>query len=161
MRRMLSVTLAVVMLLGLAGVALAQGPGWGRGMGMGWGYGPQGMGPGMGPGMMRGAQGGGWGGPGGGPGACPMAYGGGVGGPGAGQPQEQITEEKARDLATEYAGKYFKGFTVERVLPFTGRFRAMYQVELRGPKGETRYLHVNPWGGIRPFAGAPLASRAE
>ena len=160
MRRMLSVTLAVAMLLGVAGVALAQGPGWGRGMGMGWGghgYGPQGMGPGM----MWGAQGGGRGGPGGGPGACPMAYGGGVGGPGAGQPQEQITEEKARDLATEYAGKYFKGFTVERVLPFTGRFRAMYQVELRGPKGETRYLHVNPWGGIRPFAGAPLASRAE
>ena len=138
MRRMLSVTLAVVMLLGLAGVALAQGPGWGRGMGMGWG------------------------GPGGGPGGCPMAYGaGGVGGPGAGQPAEAITEDKAKELATEYAGKYFKGFTIERVLPSTGRFRTMYQVELKGPKGETRYLHVNPWGGIRPFAGAPLASRAE
>lgn len=154
MKKMLSVGLAVVLVAGLAGVVLAQGPGSGRGMGMGWGAGPQGMGPGMGPGMMAGRMGGSAG-----PAAaCPMS-GAVAGAPAA--PQEQITEDKAKELATEYAAKYFKGFTVERVLPFTGRARTMYQVELKGPKGETRYLHVNPWGGIRPFAGAPLASRAE
>jgi len=144
MKRILSVALAVVAVVGIAGVALAHGPGWGHGAGMGWGHGPQGMGQGM----M-------WGGP----GSCAYASGA-AGGEGAGQPQEQITEEKAKELATEYAGKYFKGFTVERVLPFTGRARTMYQVELKGPKGEMRYLRVTPWGGIRPF-GSPLASTIE
>ena len=61
-----------------------------------------------------------------------------------------------KELATGYAEKYFKGYTVERVLPFAGRMGTAYQVELKGPKGETRILHVNPWGGVRPFG--PLAA---
>jgi hypothetical protein len=145
MRRLVSVTLAVALVFGVAGVALAHGPGWWMG--------------GMGPGMM-----GGWGGPGMGwragagpggfgPGACPMW---GAAQPGAPAP-EQISEEKAKELATEYANKYLQGYTVERVLPFTGRLHTMYQAELKGPKGETRYLHITPWGGVRPF-GPPRAA---
>ncbi len=151
MRRLVSVTLAVALVLGVAGAALAWGP---MGMGPGWRMG-------MGPGMM-----GGWGGPGMGwragtgpggqgfgPGACPMWGAGQPGGPAS----EQISEEKAKELATEYANKYFQGYTVERVLPFTGRLHTMYQAELKGPKGETRYLHITPWGGVRPF-GPPRAA---
>ncbi len=140
MKKAMSVAVVVALVGGLVGVALAHGPGWGPMMGGGRG----GMtGGGWGP-MM------GHGGPAyGGSEACPAWS---TGEPGT----EAITEEKAKDLATEYANKYFAGFTVERVLPFTGRFRTMYQVELRGPKGETRYLHVNPWGGVRPFG--PLAA---
>lgn len=151
MKRMLSVAVAVAMVAGLAGVALAHGPGWGAGYGWGHGPGMMGGGWGMGPGMMGGARGG----PGWGPGDCPYAY-----GAPAATPPEPITEGKAKALAEEYAAKYLKGFTVERVLPFTGRFRTMYQVELKGPKGETRYLHVNPWGGVMPFGG-PLSLRSE
>ncbi len=142
MRRILTVALAVVMVAGLAGAALAYGP---RGAMMGMG--PQMMGPGwqggpMGPGRM-----------GGGGAGCPgMAA-----APGAAEtPQATITEEKAKELATAYADKYFKGFTIERVLPFEGRRGTAYQVELKGPKGEKRVLHVNPWGGVRPFG--PLAA---
>jgi hypothetical protein len=100
--------------------------------------------------MMRG----GWGpGAGAGPGGCPGAA--------AARDSEPapaaITEEKAKEIATEYVGKYFPGFTIERVLPFSGRLHTMYQVELKGPKGESRYLRVNPWGGVRPW-GPPVAS---
>ena len=141
MKRFMSMTLVVALVLGLAGMALAHGP-----RGAGWGYGPQMMGPGwqggpMGPGMM----GGGWA-------ACPGL----AGAPGVETPQAAVTEEKAKELATGYAEKYFKGYTVERVLPFAGRMGTAYQVELKGPKGETRILHVNPWGGVRPFG--PLAA---
>jgi len=133
MKKAMSVALAIAMVAVLAGAVLAQGPGWGPMMG--GGRGPMMGGGGMGP----------WAG---GPAACP-----GWSGAAAG---EAVTEEKATELATEYANKYFKGFTVERVLPFTARWRTMYQVELRGPTGETRYLHVTPWGGVRPFG--PLAA---
>jgi hypothetical protein len=139
----MSMTLAILMVLGLAGMALAYGP---RGAMMGGGMGPQMMGPGgqggpMGPGRMGGGAG------------CPgMAA-----APGAAEtPQAAITEEKAKELATAYADKYFKGFTVERVLPFEGRMGTAYQIELKGPKGETKILHVNPWGAVRPFG--PLAA---
>ena len=106
------------------------------------GWGPMGpgmsMGPGMdwGPGMM---------GPGGGPGYCF----------GEGQFEAtQVTEEKAKEVAQQYADKYLKGFTVEKVLPFTGRRGAtMYSVELKGPNDELRILHVNPWGNVMPFGG--------
>ena len=142
MTRFLSVTLAVTLVALMAGAALAYGP---RGAMMGMG--PQMMGPGwqggpMGPGRM-----------GGGGAGCPgMAA-----APGAAEtPQAAITEEKAKELATAYADKYFKGFTIERVLPFEGRRGTAYQVELKGPKGEKRVLHVNPWGGVRPFG--PLAA---
>jgi hypothetical protein len=132
MKRVLSVTLAVALVAGLAGAALAFGPG----MGAGW----RGAG-GMGGGPM---------GMGGGPGSCPMAASA-VTAPGAPAAATPITEDKAKEIATEYAAKYFKGFTVERVLPFAGRLHTAYQVELKGPKGETRILHVNPWGNVRPF----------
>jgi hypothetical protein len=134
MKRTVSVTLAVALVLGLTGFALAQGPGYGM---MRWGAG-------IGPGAM-----GGWG-AGAGPGACPMF---GAGGGPAAAAQAQITEEKAKALATEYADKYFKGYSVERVLPFERGFRTMYQAELKGPKGESRILHITPWGGVRPFGG--------
>lgn len=158
MKRILSVALAVVAVGALAGVALAQGPGWGPGHGMmGPGYGMMGQGYGMGPGYMMGpGYGHMWGGqrgP-GGPGTCPGWQAGAT--PGV-APQEQITEEKAKELVAEYAGKYYPGFTVERVVPFTGRFSTMYQAELKGPKGETRFFHVNPWGSIRPIGG-PIAA---
>jgi hypothetical protein len=68
---------------------------------------------------------------------------------------DAVTEEKAKELATAYVDKYFKGFTIERVLPFQGRWATAYQVELKGPKGENRVLHVNPWGRVVPFG--PLA----
>ncbi len=141
MRRGLSVIVAVFVIAVLAGVALA-GPPFGPGamMGGGWGMGP---GAGMGPGWH---MGGGWrmgGGP--GAGACPGAT--------AAPEAQGITEDRAKELATEYAGKYLKGYTVERVLPFAGRFHTMYQVELKGPSGETRILHVNPWGDVMPFGG--------
>jgi hypothetical protein len=133
MRRVLSVTVGVVVLVAVTGAAFA----W-----MGGGH----MGGGMRGGMMgsgpMGARG--MGGP-GAPGECP-----GLTGPVAGEP---VTEEKAKALAQEYADKYLKGFTVETVLPFTARHGTAYSVELTGPKDETRVLHVNPFGGVMPFGG--------
>jgi len=131
MKRAMTVAVAAIFLGGLATVASAQ-PGWGGG-GPGW------MGGRMG--MM-----------GGGPGTCPGFAAATEGAPTA----TAVTEEKATTLATEYAAKYFKGYTVERVLPFEARRGTAYQVELKGPKGETRMLHVNPWGAVRPFG--PLAA---
>lgn len=89
-----------------------------------------GMGGRMGPGMM--------GGPAGGAGQAAPA---------------QLTDEKAKELAAQYAQKYLPGFTVERVLPFTGMHMTMYQAELKGPQGEARALHINPWGNVMPFGG--------
>jgi hypothetical protein len=113
----------------LTGAAMAQ---WGGGPGRG-GYG------GMGPGMMWGG-GRGW-----------MAG----GAPCAGQTAAaaEVTEEKAKELATAYADQYLKGFAVERVLPFTGRFHTMYSVELKNEAGEVRTLHVNPFGNVVPLGG--------
>lgn len=133
---------AVVGLVALfAGVAFAQmGWGYGPGMmgpGMGWGQ----MGPGMmGPGMM--GQGGAYG--------CP-----GMGWYGQGQaPASQVGPDNAKEIAQTYANQYLQGFTVDKVLPFTGMGgMTMYSVELKGPKDEVRTLHVNPWGQVMPFGG--------
>jgi len=139
MKRFLSVTLVVLVVAALAGAALAQmGPGASGPMGMmggamGRGMMGQGM---MGPGMMGVATG------------CP-----GMAAAGTPAATAQITEEKARELATQYTEKYLKGFTLERLLPFSGMHMAMYQAELKGPQGETRLLHINPWGGVMPFGG--------
>jgi hypothetical protein len=96
-------------------------------------------GGGMGPGMMGGGM------MGGGQFNCPGAA-------AAGQ-AAQITEEQAKELAQQYANQYLKGFTVDRVLPFTGRGGTMYSVELKGPDGQARTFHVNPWGNVMPFGG--------
>lgn len=142
MKRVMTIVMVVAMVTLLAGVAFAQGP-WGYGprMGMGMGWGAAG---GPGPGWMAGRMGGG-------PGVCP----GFAAATGATAP-EAVTEDKAKALATEYADKYFKGYTIERVLPFEGRRGTAYQVELKGPGGDKRVLHVNPWGSVRPFG--PLAA---
>jgi hypothetical protein len=143
MKRLVSVAVVVTIVGGLAATALAHGPGWGRMMG-----------PGYGPmhgqmGMMQGRMAGGFAG-------CP-GFAGAAGGPAS--EATQVTEEQAKALATEYAEKHFTGYTVERVLPFQGRLHTMYQVELKGPKGETRVLHVTPWGGVRPFGPPAVAAQ--
>ena len=153
MKRILIVAVAAVAVALSAAVVYAQmGPGqMGPGM-MGPGMmGPGMMGPGMmGPGMMGpGMMGPGMMGPGGG-----MGY----GCSGEGFPAQSeatpVTEEKAKEVAQQYADQYLKGFTVDKVLPFTGRHGAtMYSVELKGPKDELRILHVNPWGNVMPFGG--------
>lgn len=138
MKRVVIGTVVSIALTVLAGGAIAQ---------MGWGP----MGPGMmGHGMMGGAPGqygypcmGGMMGPG--------MMGGGPGWSGA---QNQVTEENAKQLAQQYADRYLKGFTVDKVLPFTGMGgMTMYQAELKGPKDEVRTLHINPWGNVMPSGG--------
>jgi hypothetical protein len=146
MKRVVAVVLAVALMGALGGVAFAAGP-YGPGMGMRWSAagdqpGPYGM-----PGhmwMMRGRMGGDW--------TCP-----GLAGAGPAEPATAVTEEKAKELATAYVDKHFKGYAVERVLPFEGRRGTAYQIELKGPKGETRLLHVNPWGYVRPFGPVAVA----
>jgi len=142
------ITIAAAILVGLGAAAYAQSPGYGPGWrGGGWGYGMgPGWGQGMGPGMM--GPGYGWA-QGAGPGACP-----GYGNPEY-APPESVSADQAKQIATQYVEKYMSGFTVERVLPSTGMPRTMYGVELKGPKGETRYLRINPWGGVVPFGGGP------
>ena len=130
MKRWMSVVAGIAVVALLAGVALAMGPG-GR---MGMGQGTMGMGHG---GMMGGGAG---------AGNCPgMAA--------TGTTPATIGEDKAKDLVQEYADKYLKGFTVEKVLPFTMRHGTGYSVELRGPNAEVRTFHVNPWGNVMPFGG--------
>ncbi|MBI2999087.1 MAG: hypothetical protein HYY46_11685 [Deltaproteobacteria bacterium] len=132
MKKLLGVIVVGLGLVALAGVATAQ---WRMGPGAG-GFG------GMGPGMMgyRGSRGG----P--GPGA-------GYGCPGYEATTAQITEDKAKELAQQYADQYLKGFTVERVLPFTGMRHSMYAVELKNQQGELRTLRINPFGNVMPFGG--------
>ena len=152
MKRLLSVALPVAAVVLVVGVAFAQMGGgmWGAGP-MGGGMGQGMMGPGMmgsgtmGPGMMGGGMGprgqaGQW--------ECPgMTTG------GQQAPATPITEEKARELAQQYADRYLKGFAVDKVLPFAGMHMPMYSVELKGPGDEIRILHVNPWGNVMPFPG--------
>jgi hypothetical protein len=100
------------------------------------GPGGMGMGPGMmgmGRGMMYGATG------------CPGMM--------AGTTATPVGEEKAKALVEEYATKHLPGYTVEKVLPFTGRHGTAYSVELKGPNAELRVLHVNPFGEVMPFGG--------
>jgi len=126
MKKILSAALVAGGLAFLSGAALAQwggGPGYGR----------------MGPGMMRG------GGPGWMAGNPPCAS--------ATEAAAEITDEKAKELATAYADRYLKGFKVDKVLPFTGRFHTMYSVELKNEAGEVRTLRVNPYGNVMPFGG--------
>jgi hypothetical protein len=130
MKKWIAIGSVVGVVLALTGVALAQ-MGWGPGYGMGWGHEPRMMGWGASAGQYP----------------CPGAA-------AAGGTTEQVTEESAKHVAEQYAEKYLKGYTVDKVLPFTGmRGWTAYSVELKGPKDEVRILHVNPWGGVMPFGG--------
>src|SRR3990170_7489177 len=158
MKRILSVTLAVGVMALLAGAALAQMGGGPAGGGMGPGMMGGGM---MGGGMMGGGtMGGGMMGGGtmgggmmGGGTMGPGMMGGAAGQAGAGAQPVQITEGKAKELAQQYADSYLKGFTVEKVLPFTGMHGTMYSVELKGADGQVRTFHINPLGNVMPFGG--------
>jgi len=86
-----------------------------------------------------------------GPGTGPMGRGM-MGGPGFGATETQINEEQARELAQQYADKNLAGFKVDRVLPSTGMRHTMYVVELKNAGGELRTIHINPFGGVMPFA---------
>jgi hypothetical protein len=77
-----------------------------------------------------------------------------MGGPGRwASATSQITEQKANELAQQYADKNLAGFKVERVLPSTGMPHTMYAVELKNAKGELRNIHITPFGGVMPFGG--------
>jgi hypothetical protein len=91
-----------------------------------------GMGKGMGHGMVGGQK---------------------MGGHSAMETTTQITEDKAKELAQQYADKNLAGFKVERVLPSTGMHHTMYSVELKNAKGEQRNIHITPFGGVMPFSG--------
>jgi hypothetical protein len=154
MKKWLGVAAGIGLVAVLAGAAFAQmGPGMMGGypcqgmMGMGWGGQ---MGPGMmGPGMGGGQMGPGMMGPG-------MGWGQGQMGPGmmGSSGATQITEEKAKELAEQYANNYLKGFAVDKLLPMTnGMGMTMYSAELKGPQGDLRILNVNPWGGVMPYGG--------
>jgi hypothetical protein len=124
MKRMVGLAVVAVLTLVATAAFAFMGPG---GMGMGPGM------MGMGRGMMYGATG------------CPGMM--------AGTTATPIGEEKVKALVEEYATKHLPGYTVEKVLPFTGRHGTAYSVELKGPNAELRVLHVNPFGEVMPFGG--------
>lgn len=143
MKKVLGVALAALLLLGISVVAMAWGPGMGMGYGYGpgmMGYGPQGQGGGWGPGAMMGGRGG-WG-RGGGP--CWQQGAQGV-------TATAIDEAKAKEIANDYVSKNLPGYKVEKFVKFERPRGAMYQVEVKGPKDEVRYLHINPFGNVIPF----------
>lgn len=143
MKRFLSIALPLAAVVLVAGVAFAQMGGGTMGGGM-MGNGMIGggmMGSGMmGSGMMGGMMGGGAQGGAGEPGDCHGAASAGA--------EPQLTEEKAREVAQQYASQYLPGFFVEKVEPLTGMHMTMYSANLRGPKDEERVLHINPWGRV-------------
>jgi hypothetical protein len=129
MKKVLGVALVAVLVLGVASAAMARwgGPGMGMGMGMGMraGMGPGGgFGSGAGPCWSQGAT---------------------------GARTTAIDEAKAKEIATEYVTKNLPGYTVEKLVEFKRPMGTMYSVELKGPKDEVRYLHINPFGYVMPF----------
>jgi len=132
MKTVLTAIATVAAMAVLAGAALAfMAPGHGSG-GMGhrmmMQMGPhtmaQGAGP-MGPGMHGGAM-----------------------------SAAQVTEDQAKAIAKKYVDERLKGFTIEKVSPSAGMPRTMYTVELKGPKGENKTLHISPFGHVMPFTAA-------
>jgi hypothetical protein len=97
-------------------------------MGARGGWGPGGRGPGFGPGAGPGGQQGA-------PGAAATA----------------IDEAKAKEIANDYVTKNLPGYKVEKLVKFERPRGAMYQVEVKGPKDEVGYLHINPFGNVRSF----------
>jgi hypothetical protein len=128
MKKILGVALVAVLVLGVSGAAMARwgGPGMGYGpMGRGAGWGPgAGFGPGAGPCWQQGAQ---------------------------GVTATAIDEARAKEIANDYVTKNLPGYKVEKFVKFERPRGAMYQVELKGPKDEVRYLHINPFGNVIPF----------
>ena len=141
MKKVLGVAIAAVLVLGLSGLAMAWwgGPGSGGSGGPGGPGGPGGMMGGYGPHGMMG-QGGG---PGGGP--CMQQ-----GGP-QGVKATAIDDAKAKELAAEYVKQNLPGYSVEKLVKFERPRGAMYQVEVKGPQNEVKYLHINPWGNVMLF----------
>jgi hypothetical protein len=132
MKKVLGVALVAVLILGISAAAMAWGPG------MGMGYGPQGRGAGWGPGAMMGGRGGRGAGP------CWQQGNQGV-------TATAIDEAKAKEIANDYVTKNLPGYTVEKFVKFDRPRGPMYQVEVKGPKDEVRYLHINPFGNVIPF----------
>lgn len=133
MKKVLAVVVAIAAVVVVAHAALAfMTPRHWAGMGhpMMMQMGPhmmgQGAGP-MGPGMHRGA---------------PDAA--------------QVSEDEAKAIARKYVDEQLKGYTIETVTPSTGMPRTMYTVELKGPKGEGKTLHISPFGHVMPL---PLPQR--
>ena len=149
MSKALGVALVAVLVLGISGAAMAWwgGPGMGYGYGPGMmGYGPQGQGGGWGPGWMMGRRGG-WGrGAGFGPGAGPCWQQG-----TQGVTASAIDDAKAKEIANDYVAKNLPGYKVEKLVKFERPRGTMYQVELKGPKDEVSYIHINPFGYVVPF----------
>jgi len=143
-KKILSVAMVGIVVLAVTGLAMAQwgGPGMGMGrMGMGPHGAMMGASAGSGPGMGMGRRAGS--GPGGG--MC-MHRGGATA-----ATVTAIDDAKAKEIAKEYVSKNLSGFQVDKLVKFERPRGSMFQVELKGPKGEVRYLHINPWGDIRDF----------
>jgi hypothetical protein len=129
MKTLLTVTVTIAAMVILAGAALAfMAPGHGLGrmghgtmMQIGSHMMAQGAGP-MGPGMHGGAMN-----------------------------ATQVSEDQAKTIAQKYVDEQLKGYTIEKVVPSTGMPRTMYTVELKGPKGESKTLHISPFGHVMPF----------
>ena len=131
MKKALGVALVAGLVLGISAAAMAWGPGM-------MGYGPQGPGGGWGPGMMMGGRGGR--GQGGGP--CWQSV--------QGATATAIDEAKAKEIANDYVTKNLPGYKVEKLVKFERPRGPMYQVEVKGPKDEVQYLHINPFGNVIP-----------
>ncbi len=134
MKKGLLLGLVALLVLGISAAASAWmgGPG---GM-MGGGYGPHMMG--------YGAQGQGWG-PGGMRGGGPCWQG------AQGATAAVIDDAKAKQIASDYASKNLPGYKVEKLVKFDRPRGSMYQVELKGPKDEISYLHINRFGSVMVF----------
>jgi hypothetical protein len=62
----------------------------------------------------------------------------------------QVSEDEAKAIARKYVDEQLKGYTIEKVIPSSGMPRTMYTVELKGPKGESKTLHISPFGHVMP-----------
>jgi len=138
-KKILGVALVGMVVLAVTGMAMAQ---WGGpGMGMGPHGAMMGSAAGSGPGMGMGRRAGS--GPGGG--MCMQQRG------AAAATATAIDDAKAKEIVKEYVSKNLSGYQVDKLVKFDRPRGSMFQVELKGPKGEVRYLHINPWGDIRDF----------
>jgi hypothetical protein len=129
MKTVLTVAVTIAAMVALAGAALAF---------MAPGHGPGRMGHGM---MMH-------------RGSPMMAQGAGPMSPGmhgGAMHATPVSEDQAKAIAQKYVDEQLRGYTIEKVVPSTGMPRTMYTVELKGPKGESKTLHVSPFGHVMPF----------